>query len=328
MLCANGFTLVDSYYQSAFSYSSGDHIEYALNSDHIDASTKNGIYTRTACHIDIWKENAAPSRWRMEVSDDLEYCDMGIRSGMSSGDVHTSDGLIGMSAESGLSYQSGTYTTDDGRLSATVSEADVLVSSEHMRADTKVAYEIPNAYRLSIDGVGDRDIELVWGKSDLAQGDVLDYSDVESNDDLTFLLKTGEASQSIRIKGSLCFESLILRVLYYDTDSDAVFYLYAEPFSGDAIEMLFAADLKSVVSESGSSGSSSSSGVVSSDSNWDKSVLDCLTCHGSGNCTKCNGYGFLYTYTYVDGARAQIKKTCSSCHGSMDCRTCGGTGKR
>lgn len=74
--------------------------------------------------------------------------------------------------------------------------------------------------------------------------------------------------------------------------------------------------------------SSGSSAVVSGDSDGNRGVLDCLTCGGSGDCKKCNGYGFTYTYTYVDGVRTEIKKGCSSCHGSMKCSTCGGSGKR
>lgn len=72
---------------------------------------------------------------------------------------------------------------------------------------------------------------------------------------------------------------------------------------------------------SSSSGSSSSSSSSSSGSTSGSSgVLDCLTCRGSGRCTKCGGSG----YVSFGGAKA----SCSSCHQSGRCSSCGGSGKR
>lgn len=52
----------------------------------------------------------------------------------------------------------------------------------------------------------------------------------------------------------------------------------------------------------------------------DHSKLQCLTCHGDGDCNKCGGS----IYVYVGGARTK----CNSCKGSGNCRTCGGSGTR
>ena len=57
----------------------------------------------------------------------------------------------------------------------------------------------------------------------------------------------------------------------------------------------------------------------------DFAKLPCLTCGGSGDCKKCNGYGTVNVYLgkgdYTDG-------TCPECRGSRKCRTCGGSGTR
>ena len=48
--------------------------------------------------------------------------------------------------------------------------------------------------------------------------------------------------------------------------------------------------------------------------------LDCLTCKGDGDCTRCGGDG----YTNFGDAKAG----CDKCHGNGKCTACGGTGKR
>lgn len=70
-----------------------------------------------------------------------------------------------------------------------------------------------------------------------------------------------------------------------------------------------------------SSSSSSSSLSSSGSSDWNYTgVLDCLTCRGSGDCTKCNGYGYVYY--------AGVRQSCTKCHQSGNCSACGGSGKR
>ena len=56
----------------------------------------------------------------------------------------------------------------------------------------------------------------------------------------------------------------------------------------------------------------------------DQSKLDCLTCGGDGDCTKCNGYGEVRVHT----AAGDFKESCSNCRGSGDCPSCDGSGTR
>lgn len=69
-------------------------------------------------------------------------------------------------------------------------------------------------------------------------------------------------------------------------------------------------------SAGGSSGGSSGDGVDVPQF----AKLDCLTCRGDGDCTRCGGDG----YTGFGDAKAG----CNRCHGNGKCTACNGTGKR
>ena len=78
----------------------------------------------------------------------------------------------------------------------------------------------------------------------------------------------------------------------------------------------------SVKLHDGSSGSAGGSGEIA-DGEVDIpefAKLDCLTCKGDGDCTRCGGDG----YTGFGDAKAG----CNKCHGNGKCTSCGGTGKR
>ncbi len=78
----------------------------------------------------------------------------------------------------------------------------------------------------------------------------------------------------------------------------------------------------SVKLHDGSSGSAGGSGKIA-DGEVDIpefAKLDCLTCKGDGDCTRCGGDG----YTGFGDAKAG----CNKCHGNGKCTSCGGTGKR
>lgn len=74
------------------------------------------------------------------------------------------------------------------------------------------------------------------------------------------------------------------------------------------------------VAGGGSSGGGSSGGSTGRDPNVaDFARLDCLTCHGDGDCNKCNGYGYIW--------KDDIRSDCTRCS-SGNCPACGGSGKR
>lgn len=80
-------------------------------------------------------------------------------------------------------------------------------------------------------------------------------------------------------------DNLTMRVMHYDEEGDAVFYLYTEGFDIGTHEILYAMHLSTaeVAGVSGiSSGSSGSSGSGTYTPSYSK--LDCLTCHGSDKC--------------------------------------------
>lgn len=54
-----------------------------------------------------------------------------------------------------------------------------------------------------------------------------------------------------------------------------------------------------------------------------KSVLPCISCGGDGDCSKCNGRGYLWS-----SASDSEDRNCWKCNASGVCQTCHGSGKR
>lgn len=239
-LCENGFTLVEKYDKTSTTY--GKFIEYALICDNSSAATIKGLYTKVACHIDIWKDDVY---WRMDVADGLTYCDMGLRQSGSKQSI----GQIGDSAEAGLLYKSGTYFTDDGRLSAKAGKADVLVNGKSKTGTCTVAKKGTKKYLLTVDGFGSGELAFTWDKEAIRDNIVYLHSDFEG-EDVSMTLTLDGTEMTPKATGKVHFSSLILRVMHYDTKGDAVFYLYAKTFEGDTVEMLTAVNMKEVAATS------------------------------------------------------------------------------
>lgn len=77
-------------------------------------------------------------------------------------------------------------------------------------------------------------------------------------------------------------------------------------------------------SDSGSSDSGSSSGGSHERYVPDASKLECTICDGTGDCPRCGGDGYVYSYA-VD---KEDFINCSKCGGDGKCYVCHGTGKR
>lgn len=316
MLCENGFTLAATYDRSSYI---GTYIEYALLRSGSSLPTRNDIYTKTPCHINIWRENGR--YWRLEVVDGLEFCDMGLRK---SGNISTV-GPRGDSAQAGLLFLSDTYTTDDGRLSATTAQSTVLSDGQAMAATPALEKDSSGQYTLTLSGFGSDTLTIIWEADAIRQGEVYLYSDIEQND-ISVRFDINDEPYQAYLLAAVKLDNLTLRVMHYDEDGAAVFYLYAEGFDIGTREILCAVDLSAAAGASTSDGASGSS-TPSSSGTYTPSYAkpDCLTCHGSGNCQTCGGYGEVRRY---QGQGQTVRAKCSACYGSGKCRTCNGTGKR
>lgn len=238
MLCRNGFTLVADYNKRGTGISGSQFIEYALVSNDVEGlSTRSGIYTKAQNHIDIWLEEYH-NCWRMEVVNGLEVCDLGIRR---DGNAVAAD-TLGESAESGLLYQDGYYTTEDGRLRSGENEATIVVDGEVMTGELYgLEKKNRNEYRFYMDGFGKGELEFSWDKRSMEEGSV--FLNNLADEDISFALVLPNGSTRISSESYRGFSKLLLRVMHYDTEGDAVFYLYGETFSGHSVEALMAVNL-------------------------------------------------------------------------------------
>lgn len=232
-LCQNGFTLAAEYDRT--SYTGGKFIEYALTCDGASVPTMQGLYTKADCHIDIWKDDVY---WRMDVADGLSYGDMGLRQGGGKESICP----LGDSAEAGLLYTSGAYLTDDGRFSAKMGKADVLVKGKHKTGACTIKKKGTKKYEMTVEGFGSGTLTFSWSKEEIQGNRVYVHKDFEDGDaSLTWTLDGRDMTP--KAAGEVYFSGLILRVMHYDPAGEAVFYVYAETFDGEKLELLAAADL-------------------------------------------------------------------------------------
>lgn len=239
MLCKNGFTLAAEYDRRGTGISSGKFIEYALVSNNVSGlAARSGIYTKAQNHIDIWWSNS-DNCWWMEVVKGLELCDMGMRQ---DGSVVAID-TLGESAESGLLYQDGYYTTEDGRLRSGKNEATIVVDGESMTGELyNLQKKNRNEYRFYMDGFGKGEMEFSWDKRSMEEQSIFLNNLADEDISLTLLLPNDSTRlSSENYKG---FSKLLLRVMQYDAEGDAVFYLYGETLNGNKVEALMAVNLR------------------------------------------------------------------------------------
>lgn len=98
----------------------------------------------------------------------------------------------------------------------------------------------------------------------------------------------------------------ILVTVYMDTDVQLVDHGYRS--SALPIDYSGASD-ETTENDDGTSGN--------------KSVLPCISCGGDGDCSKCNGRGYLWS-----SASDSEDRNCWKCNASGVCQTCHGSGKR
>lgn len=249
----NGFTLVDEYY---FSYGGNTYQEWAFTCDTMPEAESITMWNKsTSCHVSICMNNRE-NEYSIEISPSLQFYDTGLRQ---NGTV-VNKTLSGLSAGAGLQRMpDGSYQTTDGRLSADVGTAMVIRDGQTDHCDAR--WEAGEDYeRLWVEGYCRNEaIFINVPKDSLMEGDILLAND--------FLQKHYAATQKEDLDGfiwdtptfalsynGICkgpqlneddYESLTVRMMYYQKGGHAVYYIHAKLRNADPgeVEALVAVDM-------------------------------------------------------------------------------------
>ncbi|MGN1116068.1 MAG: hypothetical protein ACI4TH_05845, partial [Candidatus Ornithomonoglobus sp.] len=230
----------------------------------------------------------------------------------------------------------GSFETSDGRLRTQIGKAMVIRDGESMSADAEYVIKKDKKEELIVDNFY-RDEVLYFSVPyrRIMSGDLYKHENLKDDSNKTNQrynwgpqgFNTGtEVFAAVHngtwiypLYANSSYEDLTVRVMYYERDVAAVFYIYAEfTTSPYEIEALCAVDLSTAekAEEEPSGGGSSDGGLMLG--------ITCHSCGGSGRCSECGGSGHIYRRG-SEGAR--IKTGCDRCYGSGKCNTCGGDGE-
>ena len=136
---------------------------------------------------------------------------------------------------------------------------------------------------------------------------------------------TGNNSQ---VKGLECEHSQTKQMVHYDVRL-AVYYNYRAGwimvsfYYDEAFSLKDYGERASRLPTDYTNASQETLDSLDRGSNWNKDVLTCTACDGDGDCSRCNGDGYLWS-----SASDKENRNCWSCNNSGICQTCYGTGKR
>lgn len=233
MLQDNGFSLVKMY-----SNSKTKTMEWALTSDQCpDAETIHSVLTKVKCHVTI--RSSDTRKFRVDVSPDLQVCDMGLRRDGSVVDVLPK----GASAGAGLiQLEDGSYQTSDGRLTAAVGTAMVLRDGEVCNTTAEFSMEKGHESIKTGNYYRDQFVYLQHLENSLMAGDIFRQQDLAGESEFEELDNDGVKGRNFGSKPGVVishgakallpsflqdnFEDVTLRVMYYQKGGDAVYYVY------------------------------------------------------------------------------------------------------
>lgn len=234
-LQSNGFTLVDHYY---FSYQQTFE-SWAFTCNAVpDAQTISMQYETTPCHVSVWMAKDA-GKYTITLSPSLQFYDTGLRR---DGTVAKRT-LSGPSAGSGLMRNSdGSYYTTDGRLSAAVGTAMVIRDGQTYHCDARWEVDKEDERLWVEDYYRNEWMFMEVPKNSLMEGDILLTSDFvrkyyygDGKEDLTayiwrtpmFAMAYNDQWGGPQLNGT-DYESLTVRLMYYQPGGDAVYYIHAK----------------------------------------------------------------------------------------------------
>ena len=222
MLQENGFTLVEAYSES---YSFGDKfMSWGLTYDAApELETIGQQFVGNECHLCIWK-SGSNSSWTcyIEHVPELVLCDLGIRMDGTTADLTPKGESLGAGL---IRLPDGSYQTDDGRLSTNVGSAVVVRDGAGLSGSVNCETD-DSDFTITISGyMPEESISLKLNEETLVQNSIYDKYDFEG-DDITFTA-TVDGEDITQFYNSKIYDSIFVRVMYYEPDGDAVFYIHA-----------------------------------------------------------------------------------------------------
>lgn len=279
----------------------------------------------------------------MHYTDELEVVDLGLRRGSGAADT----GPAGKTVEAGLlRLGDGAYQTSDGRLYAARGTAVVLRDGVAVTVPAQGKYHDGCQQIWVQDYASGEGLFYEVKKDTSATGDIFSYGELEQDSsNVTVsqenLLKYGwdyplfavclnNRWNVPSVWDGTAVTNATVRVMYYQPGGDAVYYLYAElegePSTVEALCVVDTAQFAKPQTDNNNQNGSGNSGSNSNDDEPfvpDASRQECLSCNGTGKCSKCHGDGYLWSSAADDENR-----NCYKCNASGDCFSCSGTGFR
>ena len=318
-----GFTLAGYFEQ-------GKYVSWKLDYDGADfEKIVPSTYKGPNCHLCIYSQSRG--EYTFKFTSDLKMKDLGHRMSGNNAAVNTR----GASADAALiRYGDDTFETQDGRFRVKIGEA-MIVRGGKTYTGTAKRHLNKSEWLWVGDYYRNEEIYFCHDAGYMMQGDIFELDDfltastAYTNQTQTKIFNNGHGGNPFfltscdgglygpTIKENNKYQSVFVRVMYYEKDVAAVYYVYAKMKDGvepGDIEALCAVSLKPEEKKQ-----TTSTKTGSSVSGW-----TCGSCGGSGRCRSCGGMGSVSTW--VPGTTQYVQQDCNFCMGGR-CSSCGGTGK-
>ena len=226
MLEQHGFTRTEDFFES---YSSGN--SYAswglVYTADPSLKTIEQMYSDTECHISMHRTKTTTGwSYRISWSPDLTMCDLGLRYGEEQPIPITPQGE---SVAAGLlRAPDGSYKTTDGRLSAALGTAVVLINGEQKIGTVAFETTKDGIDELTISGYNGTDqITLNVKENFMQQNNIYRFRELANTEEIKLRFVIDGKGGTIGYKTSL-FDQVSLRPMYYENDGDVVYYIYGK----------------------------------------------------------------------------------------------------
>ena len=330
------FALADSYFFEYGSTFASWGFNYTGNANVKNTCDIQFIDNAEPCAVSIYyKIDRNSFEGFIYWSGSLEIEDLGYRYG---GETESA-APAGKSACAGLVRTAdGQYKTTDGRFSVKPNEVQMYVNNTNKKCSLEYEDNDGSDKLIIKDSSGNEIIKFFFSKSKAPYtGEIYDCGDIAldsqySMEPTGFLIDDIQIYQLVNkswlrpTHNNNPFTDLTYRTVYYnESEKIAAFYLYTNVL--DETELFCVVDLNDVIDKTQNSSGGNAGYEVPDAGGYEKpefAKLDCTFCH-NGKCSKCNGYGYVYSYVINSDKPMQ---QCHSCHGSGNCTYCGGTGKR